>query len=103
MEGASFEQRHQAEKKAEYLDFIEVLGLTPAKKDLLRSLVEKKRRGRLIIALHGTQEEVLIDPSMEENEIAVYLLHGFDILAAKADPHTSLRDIEVDFQEMGLH
>lgn len=99
---ASFDRPQQTEKVDEYLDFIDILGLSSEKKDLLQSLVETKKRGKLTIALSGKEEEVLIDPTMEENEIAVHVLHAFDSLASKANPEASPANIQATFEEMKL-
>lgn len=100
---ASFDRPQQTEKVEEYLNFIDILGLSSEKKDLLQSLVETKKRGKLTLAIGNTRQEVLIDPNMEENETAVHILHAFDVLASEANQGASPSDVEATFEEMKLH
>lgn len=90
---------------AEYLTLVEeVLGITDIERDFLKSLLFGHKKGKLIITQYGTNvEQVALDSSMNEKEIAYEVLGALDRLSARADPKNTAGELEISFENLNSH
>jgi hypothetical protein len=73
-------------------------------KELLRSLLTDTRLGRLVITRFGrNREEVVIDPSLSDGDIALDVMRAFDRLSRASGDEDMTRGLAVHFENMELH
>lgn len=95
-------QMEQTDLVREFHLFLDVLGITPTEKGILRSLVETRKRGTLFITHAGERvESVDIVPEMGTEEVVKAIFHAFDERAKKEK--TPSLEIEIEFKETYLH